>query len=158
MKKYTDEKTYGDLNLRKIREEAKLDFAHFTFLPGQCSCCYGPPDLPLIYWSGKTMAEKRKKRTEADKNGDYSYILFKNAYNGSGSVRKKDIIGRYDLYYRSEYGSVYVSWQLSQEQLDLVCSLLQEQLGAGYKVTKPQSDLHCIKIEYVGEGVTKQTN
>lgn len=30
-------KQYKDLNLRKLREEADIDFAHFTYKKAQCS-------------------------------------------------------------------------------------------------------------------------
>ena len=43
---------YGELNLKKIREDNDLDFAHFTYQRGMCSCCYGPWDLPARYWRG----------------------------------------------------------------------------------------------------------
>lgn len=32
---------YKELNLKKIREDNDLDFAHFTYQKGMCSCCYG---------------------------------------------------------------------------------------------------------------------
>jgi len=69
-------KTYSDLNLKAIREALNIDFAHFTYKQGQCSCCYGPKDLPKMYWKDRTIPE----------GDDYSYILFKNANNGSGTV------------------------------------------------------------------------
>lgn len=31
---------YGDLNLKKIRDDNEFDFAHFTYQRGMCSCCY----------------------------------------------------------------------------------------------------------------------
>ena len=95
------------------------------------------------------MEEKRSRRNKAEKTRDFSFILFKNAYNGSGSVRKKDVIGRH----KYEYSSVYILWSLSEEQMDLVCSLLQEQLGPGYKVVRPKNSMYCIEIVYIGEGV-----
>lgn len=72
-------KRYKDLNLKEIREKTGIDFAHFTFQPGMCSCCYGPEDLPSLYWKDRRI-----------KHDNYSYILFKNADNGSGSVTKND--------------------------------------------------------------------
>lgn len=43
-------KKYGDLKLSKLRDELGLDFAHYTYLRGQCSCCYGPLDMSARYW------------------------------------------------------------------------------------------------------------
>ena len=79
-------KKYAELNLKKIREDNGLDFAHFTYVKGMCSCCYGPTDLPAIYWKDGIV------KNEEDK---YSYILFKNANNGSGQVKRKDEITNY---------------------------------------------------------------
>ena len=73
---------YGELNLREIRDLADIDFAHFTYRRGQCSCCYGPKDLLKMYWKNRVIPE----------HDDYSYILFKNADNGSGTVTKNDEI------------------------------------------------------------------
>jgi len=119
-------KIYEDLDLKALREELNIDFAHFTYKKDQCSCCYGPKDLPSLYWKDKVIPE----------GDDYSYILFKNAHNGRGSVTKYDTIGH-----------VNIQWgNLSEEQLDGVCRILQEQLGYGYKVTKPKTSLYCIEI------------
>lgn len=41
---------YKDLDLRAIMEAENLDFAHWTYQRGQCSCCYGPEDQPRRYW------------------------------------------------------------------------------------------------------------
>jgi len=118
-------KTYSDLNLKVIRETLDIDFAHFTYPKDMCSCCYGPEDLPKLY---------RKKGIEADKIE--SYILFKNANNGSGTVTKYDNIKKRG----------YISWKLNPTQLDGVCSMLQEQLGDGYEVVKPENNNSCIEI------------
>jgi hypothetical protein len=124
-------KTYADLDLKSIREALDIDFAHFTYKPSQCSCCYGPQDLAAKYWKNNTIQE----------GDDYSYILFKNAHNGSGSVTKFDNIG---------YANI--SWgNLSDTQLDGVVTMLQEQLGSDYKVVKPENKRVCINIEYEGK-------
>lgn len=121
------EKVYGDLNLKKVREDADLDFAHFTYQRGMCSCCYGPADLPAKYW----------KNGIVRKDDDAEYILFKNAYNGSGIVTKNDIIENYTC----------IEWHIkSKEKLDLVCQMLMEQLGDGYVVGKPLTSMRCILI------------
>lgn len=118
--------TYGDLDLQKIRDENGLDFAHFTYLKGQCSCCYGPRDMPKRYWKDGEIKDK-----------DYTFILFKNANNGSGIRRKKDFI---DAYFDIEYSFH------SKEQLHNVCESLQEQFGDNYVVVKPENEDTCIIV------------
>jgi hypothetical protein len=120
-------KTYGDLNLRVIRDACDLDFAHYTYKKGQCSCCYGPKDLPKIYWKNRIIPE----------TNDYTYILFKNANNGSGCVCKGDVIDNYTFI---EYGFK------SDEQKHKFCTMLQEQLGDEYVVKEPESNRDCIII------------
>lgn len=119
-------KQYKDLDLRKVRDIMGLDFAHYTYLKGQCSCCHGPKDLPKIYWRGRVIPE----------HGEYTYLLFKNAYNGSGCVTKKDFIQDYTC----------VEWRFPVDKLDKVCEILQAQLGDEYVVQKPESDMYCILI------------
>ena len=59
---------YRDLNLKKIREDNDLDFAHFTYQKGMCSCCYGPWDLPKRHWKNGIVREQSE---------DVQYLLFK---------------------------------------------------------------------------------
>ena len=126
---------YKELNLKNLREEADLDFAHFTYQRGQCSCCYGPEDLPARYWR-----DGKKKRS------DYTYILFKNADNGSGTVRREDEITNYTC----------VSYRFrDSEQRDLVCRLLAEQLDETYVVLIPANSMFCIVI-YTVEGFKRE--
>lgn len=117
---------YRDLNLKKIREDNDLDFAHFTYQKGMCSCCYGPKDLPKSYWKGKVIPE----------HDNYTYLLFKNADNGSGVVRGNDEIDDYTC----------IEWDFPIERLETVCKDLQSQLGDEYVVLKPKNDLSCILI------------
>ena len=119
---------YKDLNLKKIREDNDLDFAHFTYQKGMCSCCYGPKDLPKRYWRGGVIPE----------HDDYTYLLFKNADNGSGIVKRDDEIcgGTYDC----------IAWDFPVEKLENVCKDLQAQLGDEYVVLKPKDTMHCILI------------
>ena len=119
---------YKDLNLKKIREDNDLDFAHYTYQKGMCSCCYGPKDLPKRYWRNNTIPEGK----------DYSYILFKNADNGSGIVKREDEL----------CGNTYecIGWDFPIEKLENVCKDLQAQVGDGYVVFKPKSHRHCILI------------
>ena len=119
---------YKDLNLKKIREDNDLDFAHFTYQKGMCSCCYGPKDLPKRYWRNNTILD----------GDDYTYILFKNADNGSGIVKRDDEIccNSYDC----------IGWDFPIEKLENVCKDLQEQLGDEYAVFKPKNHMHCIII------------
>ena len=116
---------YKDLNLKQIRDENKIDFAHFTFLKGMCSCCYGPKDFPKKYW--------RNGKIATDNN--YTYLLFKNAENGSGTVTRNDTIE-----------NVYVCWEFPEEKLKKVCDDLQQQLGSDYTVEIPTNKYECIKI------------
>lgn len=120
-------KYYSDLDLKSIREALNIDFAHFTYRHDQCSCCYGPRDLPKLYWKDGIILE----------GNEYSYILFKNANNGRGCVTKYDAIT----------DGTCVSWRLNDEQLEGVVKMLQEQLGIGYKVVKPEDNKTTIVIE-----------
>ena len=120
---------YKDLNLRKLREECGIDFAHYTYINDMCSCCYGPSDFPAKYWhEGKVK----------DRHEDMSYILFKNANNGSGQVMKNHVL--------SNKKTIYISWRLSDEQLDAVCAELEAQVGTEFDVIKPKSDMFCIEL------------
>lgn len=118
---------YKDLNLKKIREDNGLDFAHFTYQKGMCSCCYGPWDLPKRYW---------KNGIVRDRNEDVQYLLFKNADNGSGVVKGADEIccNLYDC----------IEWSFPLEKLENVCKDLQAQLGDEYVVFKPNDNSKCI--------------
>lgn len=118
---------YQDLNLKKIRDDNGLDFAHFTYQRGMCSCCYGPRDLPKRYWRGN--------RIPAD-DYEYTYLLFKNADNGSGHVKRTDEIDN----------CTCIEWNLPTEKLEKICKDLQEQLGNGYVVLMPTNTYMCICI------------
>lgn len=118
---------YKDLNLKKIRDDNGLDFAHFTYQKGMCSCCYGPRDLPKRYWRGNTIP---------DDDYDYTYLLFKNADNGSGHVKRTDEIEDYTC----------ISWDFPMEKLEKICKDLQAQLGEEYVVLMPTDELTCISI------------
>jgi hypothetical protein len=119
---------YKELNLKKIREDNDLDFAHFTYQNGMCSCCYGPKDLPKRYWRNNTVPE----------GDDYTYILFKNANNGSGIVKRDDEICCHSY--------ECVAWDFPIEKLENVCRDLQTQLGDEYVVLKPKDTSGCILI------------
>ena len=146
---------YKDLDLRAIMEAENLDFAHWTYQRGQCSCCYGPEDQPKRYWRNGDRPEDvygypgldvqtRKPifhfvKIWKGKRYDYSArtILFKNANNGSGTVRRNDEI-RYD----------YIEYNLDDmAQVQRVCNLLQQQLGEEYEVVCPDDMMRCIKIK-----------
>lgn len=121
---------YKDLNLKKLREDNDLDFAHFTYQKDMCSCCYGPWDLPKRYW--------RNGQKLPDDGREIQYILFKNADNGGGIVRGNDEI--------CCHGYDCVSWRFPIEKLENVCKWLQTQLGNEYVVFKPEIRLGCIVI------------
>jgi hypothetical protein len=118
---------YKDLNLKKIRDDNGLDFAHFTYQRGMCSCCYGPRDLPKRYWRGNTILED---------SYDYTYLLFKNADNGGGHVKRADEIGDYTC----------IEWHFPMEKMKTICQDLQEQVGNEYVVMTPPNEMHCIII------------
>lgn len=121
---------YKDLNLRHLREVCDIDFAHYTYKRGMCSCCYGPKDLPSIYW------RNRKILTDVDYD-DISYILFKNADNGSGCVKAEDNMRRIEC----------IAWNLTPEQLDKVIAELEKQVGDEYDVERPNNKYTCIILK-----------
>ena len=135
---------YKDLNLKKIRDENGLDFAHFTYQRGMCSCCYGPLDLPGRYWRGG----KRPVHVEVDgysgyeldgkkvHTNDIQYLLFKNANNGGGIVKGADEIKDYQC----------IEWGFPMEKLNKICRDLQEQVGDDYVVMVPPSKMNCIIV------------
>lgn len=120
---------YRDLDLKKIRTEMDLDFAHYTYKPGMCSCCYGPKDLPARYWKDNVVQSNKDYE-------DIQYLLFKNADNGGGHVRADD-----------EIGNDYIEWGFPIDKLDGVCEKLKEQLGDAYDVEKPENEFICIHIK-----------
>lgn len=136
---------YKELDLKKIREKNGLDFAHYTFGRGQCSCCYGPFDMPARYWKNGVKPSAYIDGTEIYEDGrlvggkprELTYILFKNACNGSGTVRAADTIKSHTC----------VSYHVrSMDQLATICADLQEQLGDTYFVEKPDNFSSCIII------------
>lgn len=142
-------KKYGDLNLRKIREDNDLDFAHFTYKRGQCSCCYGPLDMAERYWKKKPVKVVDKVATKTTggmfhyeldgkrfTTSDIQYILFSNAANGSGIKTKNDEIGKYTC----------VHWAMPIDKLKKVCMDLKSQLGDDYTVYMPLNNLYSILI------------
>ncbi len=124
-------KKYGDLKLSKLRDALGLDFAHYTYLRGQCSCCYGPLDMPARYWR-KFHYELDGKRVNTD---DVKYILFKNVNNCGGIKKRTD-----------EIKKDYVSWKFPIEMLVPVCKALKAQLGDEYNVYVPPNETFCIRI------------
>ena len=121
---------YKELDLKKIRDDNGLDFAHFTYQKGMCSCCYSPKDLPKRYWRNHTIPE----------GNDYTYILFKNADNGSGVVKREDEIKEYTC----------ISWDFPIEKLHKICGDLQKQLGDNYVVLVPKDKSRCILVLHKG--------
>lgn len=145
-KQVTVLQTYSELNLKRLREECDLDFAHYTYQRGMCSCCYGPADLPARYWRDNKVIPSDDPRYR-----DISYILFKNANNGSGEVRAKDTICvTSDRQHRwGVWGNtlaVYIECGMSDEQLDKVLKELRRQLDEDYHVIRPKDSMECIKI------------
>ena len=122
---------YKDLNLKLVRELNNLDFAHFTYKRGMCSCCYGPKDLPMKYWKNRSIPD----------HDDYTYLLFKNADNGSGHVTQNAEIA----------SRTYIEWDFPMEKLPDVCRSLQQQLGDEYVVLVPKTNSKCISIYKVND-------
>lgn len=122
---------YKDLDLRKLREECGLDFAHYTYKPGQCSCCYGPKDMASIHWKDRVIPE----------GDDYTYLLFKNADNGSGHVKAHDTIG----------DRIYIEWGFPEDKMKDVINSLSSQLSDEYIVLQPKTRFKCIQIRLRNE-------
>jgi hypothetical protein len=120
--------TYNDLKLKELREKCDIDFAHYTYKKGQCSCCYGPKDLAKTHW--------RKGIEVTEDLRDYSYILFKNADNGSGHVTKNDTLNDIE----------FIEWNLNNSQLHDVCKELSVQYGDGWAVLVPEDDMTTIIV------------
>lgn len=139
--------TYGELNLKKLRERCGLDFAHYTYIKGMCSCCYGPADLPAKYWRDNKVIPDTDPRYN-----DIHYILFKNANNGSGEVRSNDTIC-YPSKQQKKWGCVFgyypvcIEWSLTPTQLEQVLKELRRQLDEDYHVIRPKDDMECIQIK-----------
>lgn len=144
-------KTYADLDLMKIRDECGLDFARHTYSKEQCSCCFGPLDMPAEYWRGEGKpieleqpVFKSGKAYDLTWNGelmrseDISFILFQNAANGTGRIRSLNEPIRDNTCIRYQFKD--------EEQKRKVCQMLQEQLGDEYYVEVPEDDMTCIVI------------
>jgi hypothetical protein len=128
---------YKDLNLKLIREECGLDFAHYTYRKGQCTCCYGPSDLAARYWKDHKVRQDR----------DFTYILFKHASNSSGIVKGTDNLK----------DRIFIAYRVkSMEQLIKICEMLQKQLGENYTVEVPKSFDTCIIINKKGNDLMNQ--
>lgn len=139
--------TYGELNLKKLREKCDLDFAHYTYTKGMCSCCYGPADLPSKYWRDNKVIPEDDPRYN-----DIHYVLFKNANNGSGEVCAKDTIcmtSRRQKKWGCGFGyhTVCISWSLTPTQLEQVLKELRRQLDEDYHVIRPKDKMECIQIK-----------
>lgn len=140
--------TYADLDLKAIRDACGLDFARHTYSKGQCSCCYGPQDMPAKYWAKGRKAKKFKvpgghrlvppEGGYDGPDGKPTYILFKNADNGSGRICD---LGE------SVENNTNVSYVFRDEaQKKAVCEMLQAQLGEEYILAVPANDFYCIGI------------
>ena len=118
---------YKELDLRKIREDHGLDFAHFTYLKNMCSCCSTPLEFPARYWHGGARPATMD---------NVQYLLFKNADNGSGRVTANEELKDCQC----------ISWNFPKEKLVPICVDLQKQVGDEYEVLVPDGDWHCILI------------
>ena len=138
-------KKYKDLDLRKIREELDIDFAHFTYKPGMCSCCYGPTDLPKLYWRNKIVKSDKISYSAMEggivDDNHYTYLLFKNADNGSGHVTKEDTIDN----------GTCIEWGVEIEKIERACELILEQLDSDYCILIPKTGASCIQIALINE-------
>lgn len=123
---------YEELDLKKLRNELGLDFAHYTYKRGQCSCCYGPRDMAKKYWRGGVIPD----------NNNFKAILFKNADNGSGRIRAgNEMIQDY---------TCVEHYNLSFEERLAVGKKLKEQLDDEYIVCVPRNDLYTLIILWKG--------
>ena len=141
-------KQYKDLDLKKIMDAENLDFARWTYSRGQCSCCYGPLDMPARFWKNGKKPQRHflsedKQTWDYQLNGEkfhtdsMKYILFKNANNGSGTVTEDDFIKDYTC----------IGYQLDfPDQVKRVCDMLRDQLDEDYVVEMPRNENHCIVI------------
>ena len=127
--KYT---TYGELDLRSIRDKCLLDFAHWSFQKNMRSSKNTPEDMSEIYWRGHKV-----------KHDDYTYVLFKNSLDEAGIVRKRDfikdntlILCRFDD--KAKFNC--------ETQKSLFCRLLSYQLSPDYRIGIPNSEGLPIKI------------
>lgn len=120
---------YRDLDLKGLREKCDIDFAHYTYIDNMCSCCYGPRDFPARYWRNGVIKDDK----------DISFILFKNASNGSGQVKRTD--------YLSDQRQICIEWSLNDAQLDAVIKELEKQVGSEFNVIKPDDEYRCIILE-----------
>ncbi len=116
---------FEELNLKQIREDNGLDFAHFTFLKNMCSCCSTPLEFPARYWH---------RGIKPQSMDNVQYLIFKNADNGSGRVTKNDDISEYEC----------ILWQFPVEKLGKICKDLEQQMGNEYEILVPGSELFCI--------------
>lgn len=119
--------TYKDLSLDKLRDSCNLDFAHYTYKRGQCSCCYGPKNQSKIHWRNRTIPDGE----------DYTYILYKNANNGSGIVTKNTCLRPIEF--------IEYRFNSAQQKVD-VCRYLQDMYGSDWVVLMPESDLATIIV------------
>ncbi len=145
-------KTYGDLDLKKLREFCELDFAHYTYRKGQCSCCYGPLDMSKRYWrNGKKPIPVYTSGNEKDggtfhyeldgkkvDTNKITYILFKNACNGRGRIKNKE-------QYITNHTCIEYHFKDTQQK-EQVCRELMAQLDNDYVVAVPKDDNYCIII------------
>lgn len=122
---------YKELNLKELREKCDIDFAHYTYKRGQCSCCYGPTDMAKRYWKNGEI-----------KQDNYTFILFKNADNGSGHVVAYDKIK--DIQ--------HIEWALPPDKLVEVCKELQAQMPE-YTIFVPKEPVYTIIAVKVGAQV-----
>lgn len=122
-------KTYKELDLISFRKKEDIDFCHYTYKRGQCSCCYGPSDLPSLYWKNRTIRKDR----------DVKYLLYKNANNGSGTRKGTDETNDID----------FISWgNLDRTELEKICMDLSINYGEEYVILVPSSDWSTIIVLY----------
>lgn len=132
---------YCDLNLQEIREKNDLDFAHYTYRKGMCSCCYRPLDLSKKYWRNNEIPSNKVSYSPNDDDtavadNEYTYLLFKNADNCGGHVCATDEISDVEI----------IEWGFPISKLDSVCKDLQEMFGENYTVEKPENASKCIVV------------
>lgn len=126
-------KIYKDLDLIKIRDACELDFA----APYEINTySRGYHDVPLSMWRNPTKA-KQCHFEDAD-----SFVFFKNDM-------RSPISGEHPIYDENAEIANFTCIEhrfVNEMQKRRFCKALSEQLGVGYVVKMPKSDVFCVVI------------
>lgn len=134
---------------KKLQKKYQLPIFAMTYR-GSCSCCAAPCDLNKQAY----LTPEVKKTPWADID---SYIIFNNAYNGSGEARMKDEFSftddDFDFKSRTQYVSYRLSDKFTKEQFEECLSefvkQINKQSGKQFKLILPKDEHTCAIIEPV---------